>query len=117
MVREVVVFWSPFDVLILGAGTWVFGTVDRVRSVAAGLVGFQVPADLNDSDQAQYQKLRQIRWTREMVAAGNFGGHAGTDNPAFLRKYVVPLLRKIAADPAPESLAGSSPSAPSSITP
>ena len=114
--REVVVFWSPLDLVILGAGTWLFGTVDRVHTVAAGLVGFQVPAGLDDSGQAQYRKLRQIRWTTELVASGNLGGHAGTDNPAFLRKYVVPLLRKIPADPAAEAPPESSPSAPSSIT-
>ena len=117
VVREVVVFWSPFDLFILGAGTWLFGTVDRVHTVAAGLVGFQVPANLNDSGQAQYRKLRQIRWSTELMASGNLGGHAGTDNPAFLRRYVVPLLRKIPAHPDTESPPGSSPSAPSSIRP
>ena len=36
-----VVFWSPLDVFVLGLGTRVFGTIDRVRSVSAGLVGFR----------------------------------------------------------------------------
>ena len=115
VVREVAVFWSPFDLVILGAGTWLFGTVDRVHSVAAGLVGFQVPADLDADGQTQYRKLRQIRWSTDLVASGNLGGHAGTDNPAFLRKYVVPLLRKIPADSATESPAGSSSSTSASI--
>ena len=39
-----VVFWSPLDVFILGAGTRVFGTADRVRTASAGLVGFRTPA-------------------------------------------------------------------------
>ena len=41
--REMTVFWSPFDVFILGVGTHVFGTVDRVNGLSAGLVGFQKP--------------------------------------------------------------------------
>ena len=28
-----------------------------------------------------------------MASTGYFGGHVGPDSPAFLRKYVVPLLR------------------------
>ncbi len=108
--REVVVFWSPLDVLILGVGTSLFGTVDRVHTVAAGLVGFQIPPDLDAEGQRLYAaKLRQVRWTPSMVASGNFGGHAGTDNPAFLRKYVVPLLRKDAANPDTEPPRESSP--------
>ena len=38
-------------------------------------------------------KLRQIRWRPGMAATGYLGGHVGPDCPAFLRKYVVPLLR------------------------
>lgn len=87
--REMTVFWSPFDVFILGVGTHVFGTVDRVNTVSAGLVGFQKPAG---ADDLQYRKLRQIKWSPQMMPTGNLGGHVGVDSPAFLRKYVVPLL-------------------------
>jgi pimeloyl-ACP methyl ester carboxylesterase len=80
--REMIVFWSPLDVFVLGLGTRVFGTIDRVRSVSAGLVGFR-------GDRA---KLRQVRWSPAMGRTGNFGGHVGPDSPAFLRRYVVPLL-------------------------
>ena len=82
-----VVFWSPFDVFVLGVGTKVFGTIDRVRAFSAGLVGFRV------RDGEAYSKLRQIRWRPGMATTGNLGGHVGPDSPAFLRKYVVPLLR------------------------
>jgi len=87
--REMAVFWSPFDVFILGVGTHVFGTVDRVNTVSAGLVGFRPPAS---ADSSQYRKLRQVRWSPQMAPTGNLGGHVGVDSPAFLRKYVVPLL-------------------------
>jgi hypothetical protein len=93
--REIVVFWSPLDLLVLGAGTRVFGTIDRVRTASAGLVGFRLPAlePLDQIQSAQYGKLRQIRWRARMAATGYVGGHFGPDSPAFLRKYVVPLLR------------------------
>jgi hypothetical protein len=100
-VRGVVTsFWSPLDVIILGAGTRVFGTIDRVRSVGAGLVGFRVPegADESDDRRRQYRKLRQVRWTAGMVSSGNLGGHFGPDSPLFLRKFVLPLLRPAPAE-------------------
>jgi Serine aminopeptidase, S33 len=92
--REMVVFWSPLDIFILGAGTRIFGTIDRVRSVSSGLVGFRIPGDGSERGGSPgYSKLRQVRWRPEMMATGYFGGHLGPDSPLFLRKYVVPLLR------------------------
>src|SRR3954454_11035691 len=41
--EELVVFWSPWDVIVLGAGTRVFGTTDRVRTASAGMTGFTLP--------------------------------------------------------------------------
>jgi Alpha/beta hydrolase of unknown function (DUF900) len=94
--RELVVFWSPLDVFILGVGTRVFGTADRVRTASAGLVGFRIPPSpaLGGSHpDGQYAKLRQVRWIPRMAATGYLGGHLGPDSPVFLKNYVVPLLR------------------------
>lgn len=91
--REMVVFWSPLDVFVLGLGTRIFGTIDRIKSVSAGLVGFRLPESCGESSRLQYAKLRQVRWEPGMARTGYLGGHVGTDSPAFLRKYVVPLLR------------------------
>jgi hypothetical protein len=93
--REIVVFSSPLDLVILGAGTWLFGTIDRVHSSGAGLVGFAVPGrDEVDAERTgQYRKLRQVRWRPRMVALGHLGGHFGADHPRFLLEWVVPLLR------------------------
>jgi hypothetical protein len=93
---ELVVFWSPLDLLMLGIGTKIFGTVDRVRTSGAGRVGFRVPATggtLEENHGGQYDKLRQIRWRPRMASSLYLGGHFGPDSPLFLRKYVVPLLR------------------------
>lgn len=90
--REIVAFWSPLDLIVLGAGTFVFGTIDRKQSVSAGLVGFRAPGSASAEQAAQYAKLRQVRWRPAMAPTGYMGGHVGPDCPAFLRKYVVPLL-------------------------
>jgi pimeloyl-ACP methyl ester carboxylesterase len=94
--RELVVFWSPLDVVVLGAGTRVFGTADRVRTASAGMCGFQVPYEARDPGNglaSPYAKLRQVRWSWRMASTGYLGGHVGPDSPIFLKKYVVPLLR------------------------
>ena len=90
--KEMVVFWSPFDVVVLGAGTLLFGTIDRKKSVSAGLVGFKLPGSEERERFDAYRKLRQVRWNLGMVTSGYLGGHIGPDNPVFLRKYVLPIL-------------------------
>jgi hypothetical protein len=93
--NDVVVFWSPLDFVILGVGTRIFGTVDRIRTVGAGMVGFQPPSagSLDGASGSPYDKLHQVRWRPSMAAAGHYGGHWGPESPVFLRKYVAPLLR------------------------
>ncbi len=91
--RELVSFWSPLDMVVLGLGTWLFKTADRVRSFSAGMVGFRAPEGLDDEGRSLYAtRLRQVRWRPEMARSWYFGGHVGPDSPPFLRKYVVPLL-------------------------
>ncbi|MFO0957340.1 MAG: alpha/beta hydrolase [Isosphaeraceae bacterium] len=90
--REMVVYWSPLDAIILGLGTSLFGTIDRVRTPSAGLIKFRPPKGLDGDALARYGKLRQVCWSPSMARAGYFGGHLGVDHPAFLRRYVVPIL-------------------------
>ena len=108
-------FWSPLDLVVLGAGTRLFGTVDGKKGISAGLVGFRRPKGLDESGAAQYAKLRQIRWTPAMATTGYFGGHVGPDCPAFLRKYVLPLLG-VATESERQPGRGSSPRADAPIT-
>jgi hypothetical protein len=92
---EMTVFHSPLDLIVLGAGTSIFGTVDRVRTAAAGLGGFQRPPGLvvtDAEDEDPYARLRQVRWTPRMGRTGYLGGHVGPDLPGFLRQYVLPCL-------------------------
>ncbi len=113
--REMVVFWSPLDLVVLGLGTRIFGTVDRVNSVSAGLVGFRPPGGSGAAAPPEYARLRQVRWQPEMASTGYFGGHVGPDSPAFLRKYVLPLLTVGGASNA-DSSTGSSPRPNAPIT-
>lgn len=102
--HEMVVFWSPLDLVVLGAGTWLFGTIDRKRSPSAGLVGFRPP---RAAANPLYRKLRQVRWRPGMIPTGYLGGHIGPDMPAFLRAHVVPLFRppiQQAPEPVPAKL-------------
>jgi hypothetical protein len=90
---EIVVFWSPFDVFMLGLGTLLFGTVDRVCCRGAGLVGFRLPPAASADTREAYRRLRQVPWRLPMAITGYCGGHFGTNLPTFLARYVLPLLR------------------------
>ena len=57
------------------------------------MVGFRRPP-VAQGDSNAYQKLRQVRWSPSMATTGYLGGHVGPDLPAFLRKYVVPILTR-----------------------
>lgn len=91
--RCMLVYHSPRDLIILGAGTELFGTVDRVYTPAAGLVGFRMP---DTADPHTYAKLEQRRynpaWLREY---GHFGGHVGSILPRFASGHVAPTLVKL----------------------
>jgi pimeloyl-ACP methyl ester carboxylesterase len=109
---EMVVFWSPYDVFVLGMGTLLFKTIDRVRTRAAGQQGFQL-----SGDPAMLSKLHQVRWRPRMMRCGYFGGHVGPDNPIFLRDFVVPLLDSpLSSDSLVEQLLESSQARPKPIT-
>lgn len=90
--RGVDAFYSGRDWAALGLGTALIGTADRRWSAAAGRVGFR-PLPGCPGGQALYARLRQYPWNCCVAWAGNAGGHYGAYQPAFLRAYVLPLLR------------------------
>jgi pimeloyl-ACP methyl ester carboxylesterase len=83
------VLTSPLDLLILGAGTTVFGTTDGVRSAAAGQRTFQRPAG---ADPLQYEKVTTMPWRLQWAIYGDFGGHVGAVSPLFARDVLAPIL-------------------------
>ncbi len=81
---------SEHDIFVLGAGTRSLGTMDRVKTDAAGKLGFIRPPS---GDRAAYEKLVQIPydpgWWRQY---GNAGDHVGAMNKAFASAVLHPLL-------------------------
>jgi hypothetical protein len=80
-------YYSRRDVVILGAGTWLFGTTDRRHRASAGMVGFEEPANA-----ALAGKLEQLPWDRSMIRLGNLGGHTGGFATGFARKHLLRLF-------------------------
>jgi hypothetical protein len=82
-------FSSINDAIVLGAGTKLMGTVDRVETEAAGLVGFRKPTS---GDPAQYQKLVNVTYDTTWMRFGNVGDHIGCMLPSFVRNVIAPTL-------------------------
>jgi pimeloyl-ACP methyl ester carboxylesterase len=89
---EIVSFSSTWDRLILDLGTSLFGTVDRVYGPAAGMGGFDVPADLDDEGRRLYGRLIQMPWRFEHVFQGCDGFHNGPCMPIYLSRQIAPWL-------------------------
>jgi pimeloyl-ACP methyl ester carboxylesterase len=83
------VFYSKNDQVVLGAGTKLFGTIDGVKSEAAGLVGFKMP---DGADTAQYQKLVQKPYDQGWLAFQNIGNHVGCMSEPFAENFLAPML-------------------------
>jgi hypothetical protein len=83
------VYYSENDTLVLGAGTELFGTIDGKKTVAAGLVGFKTPPDV---DKKQYDKLVQRPWVKEWMVFENAGSHIGCMSRPFVRQVLAPTL-------------------------
>lgn len=80
---------SQYDADVLGTGTRLFGTIDRVRTDAAGYVGFRTE---RASDASQYAKLTQLPYDASWMQLGNFGDHIGAMDEQFARDYLAKLI-------------------------
>lgn len=81
--------YSPYDP-VLGIGTRLFGTIDGVKTDAAGRVGFTMPLG---ADAKQYEKLVQIGYDPAWIPLSNIGDHIGPMMRPFAREVLAPLLR------------------------
>jgi len=84
------VLYSAYDP-VLGFGTRTLGTIDGVKTDAAGRVGFTKPQDA--ADAAQYAKLVQFSYDPGWMRLGNIGDHVGPMMRPFAREILSPLLR------------------------
>ncbi len=88
------VFYSNLDIIVLGAATYTVGTIDRVWTPAAGMIGFRLPASLDPLGESLYTtKLRQHGYDPAMSLTGHFGGHFTCTLPEFVKSYVCTALR------------------------
>lgn len=83
------VFYSKNDQVVLGAGTRLFGTIDGVKTDAAGLIGFRTPPG---ADKREYEKLVQLPYDNGWIAFQNIGNHIGCMSQPFAENVVAPLL-------------------------
>jgi len=91
----IVNFYSQLDMGFLGLGTTVFGSIDRDRGPSAGAVGFDTPRRGSAEVRKLYaSKLRQVRWTPEMMKHGATGGHMGWMSQEFARETLAPIIRR-----------------------
>jgi len=93
-------FSTPLDLLYLGAGTRIWGTVDRVYCTAAGASGFRIPEEATPAQRRLYQqRLRECPYDFRMAASFNFGGHFGCVNRVFIAEWIAPLLHSSSSSP------------------
>jgi pimeloyl-ACP methyl ester carboxylesterase len=81
---------SPYDP-VLGIGTRMFGTIDGIRTDAAGRVGFTPPPTA--ADPPQYAKLTTVGYGPGWIRLSNIGDHIGPMMRPFAREVIAPLLQ------------------------
>jgi hypothetical protein len=89
VVGHLYVFSSQRDVLVLGTGTKMFGTMDGVKGDAAGRVGFTMPAT---GDPNQYAKVVPCPYQDKWMALGDIGDHIGAMNRDFAAAVLAPMI-------------------------
>lgn len=94
----IVNFYSPLDAPILMVMGTAIGTTERRHTVAAGAVGFDVPATLDAPEREAYRaQLTQYPYDLNMIFEGHVGGHFGWVSPPFIAHHVAPLITTGAA--------------------
>ena len=86
--RGVVSFFSAGDWLILGFGTRLFGTIDRVNTESAGQIGFIDGQGRLVKDD----RLTQIPWMSTWHNLGHDGGHVGWLAQRWARDVLAPQI-------------------------
>jgi len=97
---KLVNFYSPWDWLLLGLGTTVFGTIDRQHTFSAGNRGFDLGSWAVDEDltgmarvtEELRDKVIQQEWEWGMFGTGHYGGHFPIGSYAWTKEYLVPYL-------------------------
>lgn len=86
---KVYVFSSFKDFLVLGTGCKMLGTIDGIKTEAAGLNGFVRPTT---GDAGQYTKLVPIPYNPLWVQFDDYGNHVGGMTQLFAQEVLAPLM-------------------------
>ena len=87
---KLVNFFSPYDWLILGLGTRVFGTMDRREVASAGKERFDLARAVREPTLRA--KVEQRGWELRMIGDGHIGTHLSMLSYWWNRRYVAPYL-------------------------
>ncbi len=71
---------APFDVVV-GLGTIIVGTADRVFTPSIGALGYRGP---------KCEKIKQVRWRSGFARLGYWGGHMSAPAERFIAECIVP---------------------------
>ena len=86
-------FYSAMDVLFLGIGTLLLGTIDGRHAVSAGARGFKLPSNSDSQTQSPSEnRLHQQPYILQMAASWHLGGHNGWMNRIFTAEWLAPML-------------------------
>lgn len=94
---------SRLDLLTLGLGTTLLGTVDRCHRPAAGCVGFRPP-----SDPVAASRFTQRFWRPRDIWQGWLGEHLSGASPGLARRTLAGWIRQVEAEPGSTIIAGDS---------
>jgi len=83
--RKLVCTSSPLDCLLLGLGTTLFGTGDRVHAPSAGMIGLRHAS-------AADPHVVQLRWRPAMLALGWLGEHFAAVASGLIARRVAPAM-------------------------
>lgn len=82
-------FSSTLDILVLGMGTKLFGTMDRKQGDSAGRIGFVMP---ESADTKQYEKLVSCPYEKAWMQFENIGDHVSVMSRSFSKHILSPLI-------------------------
>ncbi len=83
--RQAISLYSEHDDLVLGYGTRAMGTIDRVKTDAAGYVGFE----------SKDPKLKQLPYDPKWIKIGNAGDHIGPMDDQFAAQVLAGLVKSV----------------------
>ena len=86
-------FYSYYDAPALILLTTLLGTTEGRHTGSAGALGFWTPKGLRPEERQRYKEgVVQRKYTFDMIGTGHIGEHSGWTTPAFVAKWLAPLI-------------------------